>query len=122
MRRPLYKIKVENIHLACPLIVNFSEFGVISKILNFIYSFSFDHHSMSYALTEVPAGFAIVRVQGETPALHSLHKFKSSKEAVDSTVALVQSDLSKPLKKFLKTTSRRASSPSPSRTPSSAKL
>ena len=57
---------------------------------------------MSYALTEVPAGFAIVRVQGETPALHSLHKFKSSKEAVDSTVALVQSDLSKPLKKFLK--------------------
>ena len=57
---------------------------------------------MSYALTEVPAGFAIIRVHGETTALHSLHKFKSTKEAVDSTVALVQSELSKPLKKFLK--------------------
>ncbi|KNH08711.1 nucleolar protein [Perkinsela sp. CCAP 1560/4] len=57
---------------------------------------------MSYALTEVPAGFALVRVQGTKTALHSLHKFKSSKEAVDSTVALVQSELSKPLKKFLK--------------------
>jgi len=57
---------------------------------------------MSFALTEVPSGFALVRVQGNSTSLHSLHKFQSSKEAVDSTVCLVQSDLSKPLKKFLK--------------------
>jgi nucleolar protein 58 len=55
-----------------------------------------------YALAELPAGYALIRVIGEDTALEAIHKFKSTKEALEATASLVNGELSKPLKKFLK--------------------
>ena len=58
---------------------------------------------MSYALTEFSAGYALVRLEkNDSTTLHALHKFASNKEALDAAQAFVQSELSKPLRKFLK--------------------
>eukprot|EP00760_Papus_ankaliazontas_P032065 PhM_4_TR5606/c0_g1_i2/m.58743/K14565/NOP58; nucleolar protein 58 len=55
------------------------------------------------ALSELPAGYALIRIVDQTqPQLEALHKFKSTKEALESTAAVVAGELSKPLKKFLK--------------------
>ena len=56
---------------------------------------------MSYALVELPAGVALFKV-GETPKLKAFHRFKSTIDALENTTQLVNGELAKPIKKFLK--------------------
>jgi nucleolar protein 58 len=56
---------------------------------------------MSYALVELPAGVALFKV-GETPKLKAFHRFKNTLDALENTTQIVNGELSKPMKKFLK--------------------
>ena len=56
---------------------------------------------MSYALVELPAGVALFKV-GENPKLKAFHRFKSTIDALENTTQLVNGELAKPIKKFLK--------------------
>ncbi|KAG5509160.1 hypothetical protein JKF63_06169 [Porcisia hertigi] len=57
---------------------------------------------MVYALLELPAGVALFKVDGEKRKLKALLHFKSTADALETTAQLVNGELSKPVRKFLK--------------------
>lgn len=57
---------------------------------------------MVYALLELPAGIAIFKVNGDKQKMTALMRFKSTVHALESTAQLVNGEVSKPLRKFLK--------------------
>lgn len=57
---------------------------------------------MPYAFVELPAGVALFKVGGGDPKLKALHKFKGTAEALETTTQLINGELAKPIKKFLK--------------------
>lgn len=57
---------------------------------------------MVYALVELPAGVALFKVNGDKQKLKAFHHFKSTADALESTTQLVNGELSKPIRKFLK--------------------
>lgn len=57
---------------------------------------------MVYALLELPAGVGLFKVDGEKKKLKAMLQFKSTADALESTTQLVNGELSKPIRKFLK--------------------
>ncbi|CAM42155.1 putative nucleolar RNA binding protein [Leishmania braziliensis MHOM/BR/75/M2904] len=57
---------------------------------------------MVYALLELPAGVALFKVDGERRKLKALLHFKSTADALETTAQLVNGELSKPVRRFLK--------------------
>lgn len=57
---------------------------------------------MVYALLELPAGVALFKVDGNRQKLKALLHFKSTADALETTTQLVNGELSKPVRKFLK--------------------
>ena len=58
---------------------------------------------MPFALVELPAGVALFKVSDEGNAkLKAFHRFKGTAEALEVTTQLVNGELAKPVKKFLK--------------------
>jgi nucleolar protein 58 len=57
---------------------------------------------MVYALVELPAGIALFKVGESSQKLKAFHKFKSTADALETTTQIVNGELSKPVKKFLK--------------------
>ncbi|CAD2221970.1 nucleolar protein 58 [Angomonas deanei] len=57
---------------------------------------------MVYALVELPAGVALFKVSGEKQKLKALLHFKSTTDALETTTQLINGELSKPMRKFLK--------------------
>lgn len=57
---------------------------------------------MVYALLELPAGVALFKVDGDKRKLKALLHFKSTADALETTTQLVNGELSKPVRKFLK--------------------
>lgn len=57
---------------------------------------------MVYALLELPAGVALFKVDGEKQKLKAFLRFKSTADALETTTQVVNGELSKPVKKFLK--------------------
>lgn len=57
---------------------------------------------MVFALLELPAGVALFKVDGEKQKMKALLQFKSTADALESTTQLVNGELSKPIRKFLK--------------------
>ena len=57
---------------------------------------------MVYALIELPAGVALFKCSGEKKKLKGFHQFKNTADALETTTQLVNGELSKPIRKFLK--------------------
>lgn len=57
---------------------------------------------MVYALLELPAGVALFKVDGEKRRLKALLQFKSTADALATTTRVVNGELAKPVRKFLK--------------------
>ncbi|RNF03018.1 putative nucleolar RNA binding protein [Trypanosoma rangeli] len=57
---------------------------------------------MVYALLELPAGVALFKVDGEKRRLKAMLQFKSTADALTTTTQVVNGELSKPVRKFLK--------------------
>ena len=57
---------------------------------------------MVYALLELPAGIALFKVDGTSQKLKAMLRFKSTAHALENTTQIVNGELSKPLRKFLK--------------------
>eukprot|EP00744_Colponema_vietnamica_P001329 GILI01002217.1.p1 GENE.GILI01002217.1~~GILI01002217.1.p1 ORF type:complete len:431 (+),score=180.98 GILI01002217.1:66-1358(+) len=57
---------------------------------------------MVYALLELPAGVALFKVDGSSQKLKAMLRFKSTAHALENTTQIVNGELSKPLRKFLK--------------------
>lgn len=57
---------------------------------------------MVYALLELPAGVALFKVDGDRRKMKALLHFKSTADALETTTQLVNGELSKPVRKFLK--------------------
>lgn len=57
---------------------------------------------MVYALLELPAGVALFKVDGDKQKLKAFLRFKSTADALETTTQVVNGELSKPVKKFLK--------------------
>lgn len=57
---------------------------------------------MVYALLELPAGVALFKVDGTSQKLKAMLRFKSTAHALENTTQIVNGELSKPLRKFLK--------------------
>lgn len=57
---------------------------------------------MVYALLELPAGVALFKVDGEKQKMKALLQFKSTADALETTTQLINGEISKPVKKFLK--------------------
>ncbi|KAH9600706.1 Nop domain [Trypanosoma melophagium] len=57
---------------------------------------------MVYALLELPAGVALFKVDGEKRKLKALLQFKSTADALATTTQVVNGELAKPVRKFLK--------------------
>lgn len=57
---------------------------------------------MVYALLELPAGVALFKVDGEKRKMKALLQFKSTADALETTTQMINGELSKPVRKFLK--------------------
>lgn len=57
---------------------------------------------MVYALLELPAGVALFKVDGEKRQLKALLQFKSTTDALATTTRVVNGELAKPVRKFLR--------------------
>eukprot|EP00758_Cryptobia_borreli_P003273 Tbor_TRINITY_DN3649_c0_g2::TRINITY_DN3649_c0_g2_i1::g.241::m.241/K14565/NOP58; nucleolar protein 58 len=57
---------------------------------------------MVYALLELPAGIALFKVDGGKQKMKAMLRFKSTADALETTTQVVNGELSKPLRKFLK--------------------
>ena len=57
---------------------------------------------MVYALLELPAGVGLFKVDGDKQKLKAFLRFKSTADALETTTQIVNGELSKPVKKFLK--------------------
>lgn len=57
---------------------------------------------MVYALLELPAGVALFKVDGDKQKMKAFLRFKSTADALETTTQVVNGELSKPVRKFLK--------------------
>ena len=57
---------------------------------------------MVFALLELPAGIAMFKVDGDKQKLKAFLRFKSTADALETTTQIVNGELSKPVRKFLK--------------------
>ncbi|CCW67810.1 unnamed protein product [Phytomonas sp. Hart1] len=57
---------------------------------------------MVFALLELPAGVALFKIDGGNQTLKALLHFKNTADALETTTRMVNGELSKPVRKFLK--------------------